>query len=67
MNDEILKLANELKITCVNGDREEILTTFYRAAYNKAIEDVLKELDSWDNEKVFPSDVADELSSLEMK
>ena len=39
MNDEILKLANELKITCVKGDREEILTTFYRAAYNKAIED----------------------------
>ena len=66
MNDEILKLANELKITCVKGDREEILTTFYRA-YNKAIEDVLKELDSWDTEKVFPSDVADELSSLEMK
>ena len=42
MNDEILKLANELKITCVKGDREEILTTFYRAAYNKAIEDVLR-------------------------
>ena len=31
MNDEILKLANELKITCVKGDREEILTTFARA------------------------------------